>query len=134
MTDKYLSSNDVYMHAFDNSGNLSGLQPVGRAILVELYKVQTHSAGGIEMPGNIVESAQQSEQRARLVACGPLAWRSEPVPRAKIGDHLIFAKYSGYVATGPADGNVYRIVNDTDVFCIMTTLPEEAKFFQDSRE
>ncbi len=124
----------VYYHNFDNSKNTSGLDPRGRAILVELYAVPTHS-GPIELPPDVVRQNQLAQQRAVVVACGPFAYTGEPVPRAKPGDHIIFGKYAGYQADGPGDQKAYRLINDNDVFCVMTVhQADSGQVFKDVRE
>ena len=37
-----------------------------------------------------------------------------------IGDRILFAKWAGYQATGPGDGQLYRVVNDSDIFMQIT--------------
>ena len=126
-------SKDVYMHAFENGENTSGLEPRGRALLVELYAVATHQ-GVIELPDNLVKQNQMAQQHAVVIAAGPIAYSSEPFPRCKPGDHVIFGKYAGYQATGPADGKAYRLIEDNAVFCVMTTHPDTTGQFVDERE
>lgn len=124
----------VTFHKFDNAGNTSGLDPRGHAILVELYAVPTHS-GPIELLPEVVRQNQLAQQRAVVVACGEFAYTSEPTPRCKPGDHIVFGKYAGYHAEGPGDGKSYRLISDNDVFCIMTVHPETSgQVFVDSRE
>lgn len=123
-----------YLHQYDNTANTSGLDPRGRAILVELYAVPTHS-GVIELPEAIVKGNQLAQQRAVVVACGPSAYSGEPQPRCKPGDHIVFGKYAGYQADGPGDGKSYRLVNDNDVFCVMTVHQNDSgQKFKDVRE
>lgn len=100
--------------------NTSGLKPVGRAVLVKPYLVEERTAGGLILPDQVRNKDQLAEQRAVLIEVGPCAWRDEPVPRAKPGDKILFSKWAGYQAVGPADDEVYRIVNDSDIFTIIT--------------
>ncbi len=121
-------------HSFNNEANTSGLDPRGRAILVELYAVPTHS-GPIELPADVVRQSQLAQQRAVVVACGPSAYAGEPTPRCKPGDHIIFGKYAGYQAEGPGDGKAYRLIEDNAVFCIMTVHQDSSgQTFKDERE
>lgn len=96
--------------------NTSGLEPLGRAVLVTPYLVEAMTSGGLYLPPDVRKKDQMAEQRAIVVKAGPLAWRDEPSPRAYPGDRILFSKYSGYTAIGPADGKEYRIVNDSDIF------------------
>lgn len=100
--------------------NTSGLKPVGRAVLVRPYVIEERTTGGIILPTETVKRDQLAEQRAVIIAIGSEAWRGEKEPRAAIGDRILFAKWAGYQAIGPADAGTYRIVNDTDIFTVIT--------------
>jgi len=113
-------SKDVYLHDFKSRNNNSGFEPVGRAVLVQLYEVEKVTAGGIILSDSTHSKTQMAEQRAVVIACGPLAWSDEPLPRAQPGDRVLFSKYAGYQATGPADGKPYRFVNANDIFVKIT--------------
>ena len=96
--------------------NMSGLQPLGRAVLVKPYVVEEKTSGGIILPNDVRTKDQLAEQKAVVVEIGKFAWSEEPEPRAKIGDKILFSKWAGYQAVGVADGEVYRVVNDSDIF------------------
>ena len=59
------------------------------------------------------------EQRAVVVEVGPACWPDEPA-RAQPGDRVLISKLAGYLAKGPADGKLYRLVNDRDIFAKIT--------------
>lgn len=109
--------------------NLSGLEPAGRAVLVRVQEVEKKQ-GLIQIPENVKESSSVMEQRATVIAIGARAWEDEGHPvlrflgirqkRAQEGDAVIITKLSGYVTRGPADGQLYRLVNDRDIFCRIT--------------
>jgi chaperonin GroES len=101
------------------SENTSGLRPVGRAVLVKPYSIEEKTAGGIVLPSQVRERDELAEQRAVVVEIGPTSWRDEP-PRAKVGDRILFSKWAGYNAIGPGDGEKYRVVNDSDIFMVIT--------------
>lgn len=99
--------------------NLSGLVPLGRAVLVkmvELEDIQMKNSR-IQIPEHIRRQSSVMEQRAQVVAIGESAWEDEKAPRAKVGDKVIVTKMAGYVAQGPKDQQLYRLVNDRDIFC-----------------
>lgn len=100
--------------------NMSGLKPLGRAVLVKPYDVEQVSKGGIILADPTVRREQLAEQKAVVIEVGPVAWHNEPMPRAKPGDKILFSKWAGYQATGTADGQTYRIVNDADIFTAIT--------------
>lgn len=100
--------------------NTSGLSPRGRAVLVQPYGVEEFTAGGIVLPQSVRQKDQLAEQRAIVVEVGPHAWSGEPSPRALAGEKVMLSKWSGYQTVGPADGEQYRVVNDNDIFMVIT--------------
>ena len=99
--------------------NESGLKPLGRAVLLQMYEPEK-KRGLIEIPEQVKESAAVMENRATVLAIGAACWLDEPEPRCIVGDQVIITKLAGYVARGPADGKLYRMVNDRDIFCKIT--------------
>lgn len=97
--------------------NESGLEPLGRAVLVEMIELDEMKAEVIAIPQHIRAQSAIMETRARVVACGSEAWVDEREPRAKPGDKVIITRMAGWVATGPKDKKLYRLVNDRDIFC-----------------
>jgi co-chaperonin GroES (HSP10) len=95
--------------------NESGLKPLGRAILVEPYTPE-RKEGLIVLPDEVLQRQQTIDQRATVIEIGPSAWCDENGPRAKVGDKVLIARYSGHMATGTKDGKQYRFVNDRDIF------------------
>lgn len=96
--------------------NKSGLKPVGRAVLVQLYEPE-RAESPIEIPGFIKEKSAMVEQRAVVVEAGAAAWEDESAPRAIPGDKVLITRFAGFMARGTADGLLYRLVNDRDIFC-----------------
>ena len=99
--------------------NQSGLSPRGKAILLEDYNPEVKK-GMIVIPQAVQENMMQVNQRARVIEVGPEAWSDEREPRARPGDLVLVSKFSGYIASGPADGKPYRLVNCNDVFAVIT--------------
>lgn len=99
--------------------NVSGLKPVGRAVLVKPYEPEKKQ-GLIVIPEAVQERTQMLEQRAVVIAVGEAAWHDEPFPRAKVGDKVLVAKFAGAMAIGTLDDQRYRIVNDRDIFAVIT--------------
>src|SRR5258706_1055932 len=104
-----------------NLSNPSGLLPRGRAVLVKPYEPQAVKSSVIAIPQSARERLEMVEQRAVVLDIGPSAWHDEPTPRAQIGDRVIFTKFAGYMAIGPADGEQYRLINDRDIFASITS-------------
>ena len=99
--------------------NRSGLAPLGRAVLVELYEPE-QQRGLIAIPDHVRERTAMVEQRAVVVSVGPEAWSDERKPRAVPGDKVLITRFAGHMARGPLDKRLYRMVNANDIFCAIT--------------
>lgn len=99
--------------------NLSGLEPRGVAVLIKQYEPERRTAK-IVLPDSVQGRMSMVDIRATVVAIGPNAWHDEPTPRAKVGDRVLVTQFAGMMAKGPADGQMYRLVNDRDIFCAIT--------------
>lgn len=103
--------------------NRSGLKPLGRAVLVEYFEPERKNSL-IVMPDNIQERVNAVEQRARVIEVGRACWPDEP-PRAKPGDYVLISRMAGYQCKGPADGRLYRLINDRDIFAALTHVEDD---------
>lgn len=99
--------------------NLSGLEPRGVAVLIQQYEPE-RKASRIVLPDAVQGRMSMVDMRATVIAVGSSAWHDEPVPRAVVGDRVMVTQFAGAMVKGPADGKVYRIVNDRDIFCAIT--------------
>ncbi|MDZ4345069.1 MAG: co-chaperone GroES family protein [Candidatus Binatia bacterium] len=99
--------------------NPSGLDPRGVAVLIKTYEPE-RKGGMIEIPDNVQGRLAMVDNRAVVVAIGPSAWHDEPTPRAEVGEKVLVTKFAGFMAKGPKDGQMYRLVNDRDIFCAIT--------------
>jgi len=95
--------------------NTSGLLPKGRAVLVKPYEPEKVSSV-IALPDEVANRLRTVEQRVVVIAVGPFCWQDEPEPRASPGDKVLVSGFAGFMATGTADGDKYRFVNDKDIF------------------
>lgn len=98
--------------------NDSGLKPLGRAVLVKTYEPERKDSL-IAIPDFVQERGATLESRAVVVEVGPACWPDEPA-RALPGDKVFISKFAGFIARGPADGELYRLVNDRDIFAQIT--------------
>lgn len=99
--------------------NLSGLKPLGRAVLVRMVELDDMKTERIVIPAHVKSSSATVEQRAEVVAVGSAAWEDEKEPRCAPGDRVLVTKFAGYVTVGD-DEQIYRLVNDRDIFCLIT--------------
>ena len=99
-------------------GNPSGLQPCEFKILIDPEEVDQVSAGGIVLATTTTDKEKMAQVRGKLIAVGGNAFEDweEPIPR--VGDHVWYAKYCGYVVKGK-DGREYRLANDKDLAAIV---------------
>jgi len=100
--------------------NTSGLEPKGRAVLLRMVEIEDMKTTLIEIPEHVRQNSAVMEQRAEVIAVGAEAWADEREPRAAPGDKVIVTKLAGYITKGPADGKLYRLINDRDLFCRIT--------------
>ena len=96
--------------------NESGLEPRGVAVLIQAYEPERAGAL-IEIPDHVKGRMDMVDSRAVVIAVGTQAWYDEREPRALPGDKVLVTKYAGFMAKGPTDGKMYRLVNDRDIFC-----------------
>lgn len=99
--------------------NNSGLFPVGVAVLLKGYTPEREGSA-IIIPKDVQSKMNMVDSRAVVIAIGPNAWHDEPSPRAKVGDKVLVTQYAGFNAVGVADGAAYRLVNDRDIFCVIS--------------
>lgn len=99
--------------------NTSGLEPKGHAVLLRMVELEEMKTTLIEIPEHVRRNSAVMEQRAEIVAIGGEAWREEKSPRAVVGDKVVVTKLAGWITRG-ADGKLYRLVNDRDIFCQVT--------------
>lgn len=99
--------------------NESGLKPLGVAVLIKSYEPE-RKGGQIVLPDAVAGRLSMVDNRALVVEVGPSAWHDEPCPRAAAGDRVLVTKFAGFMAKGPQDGEMYRLVNDRDIFCAIT--------------
>ena len=106
--------------------NTSGLEPLGRAVLVRMIEIEDMKASLIKIPDHVRANSSVMEQRAEVLAIGPECWSDEKSPRAAVGDKVFVTKFAGFITRGPADEKLYRLVNDRDIFCKITKTKEKS--------
>lgn len=99
--------------------NDSGLKPLGVAVLIAPYEPE-RKGGLIKIPDSVQGRMSMMEIRATVIEVGPSAWHDEPRVRASAGDKVMVTKFAGMMVKGTADGKIYRLVNDRDIYCAIT--------------
>ncbi len=91
-------------------------KPLGYRIICKPDPIEEVTKGGIVLAvDRKLERAGQMS--GHVVAVGSLAWTQfqDEEPWCKVGDHVLWARYSGATLTDPDTGENYMIMNDEDV-------------------
>jgi len=102
-----------------------GLMPVEYKVVVRPEKakdyVATKTGVRIYKPDETKERDDHASMEGELVAIAPHAFTYEEWPenarKPMVGDHVIFARYSGITVEGN-DGVEYRLMNDKDIVAV----------------
>jgi co-chaperonin GroES (HSP10) len=98
-----------------NKSTTHGIKPAGHRIVVLPKEVEEKTESGIIIN---VGTQKLREELAQVdgvvVAMGNTCYSDQPEPWCKVGDTVIFGKYSGIFRKGN-DDKMYRIVNDLDI-------------------
>lgn len=90
------------------------LKPLGQRLVIEKVEAEEKTASGIVLPS----SAQEQPQFAKVIAVGEELNTDEKTKDAvKVGDNVIYAKYSGTEVK--IDGKEYIIVKFSDVLAVL---------------
>jgi chaperonin GroES len=91
------------------------LRPLDDRVVVKVSQKEEKSVGGIVLP----DTAKEKPQEGEVINVGPgrvLDNGSRLTPSVKVGDKVIFAKYSGTEVK--IDGEEYLIMRETDVLAV----------------
>lgn len=109
------------------------VQPIGWRILVRPYEPPKHTAGGIELPDEALESETLLTYVDQIVAMGDLCYQAvtrsginlaDIDPKPKVGDWIMYGTYGGQKIITKA-GTKYLLMNDD---CIMGLVTDPATF------
>lgn len=89
------------------------LKPIGERIVVKMIEVEEKTASGIVLPS----SAKEKPQIAEVVAVSNELKDSENNIDIKVGDKIIYSKYSGTEVK--LENDEYIIVKTEDVLAIV---------------
>jgi chaperonin GroES len=91
------------------------IKPLADRIVVKPLEAQEKTKGGLYVP----DTAKERPQEGEVVAVGP--GRTEDgkkiPPEVKVGDKILYGKYSGTEVT--YDGIEYLIMRESDIFAII---------------
>jgi len=92
------------------------IQPLADRIMVEVLEAKDVTKGGIVLP----DTAKEKPQEAKVIAVGKGKVSDEGktiAPEVKVGDKVLFGKYSGTEFT--VDGDEYLILKEEDILAII---------------
>ena len=100
------------------------LQPIEFKILVKLDVVEDKSAGGIYLPTSTQSREQYAAERGEIISMAENAFVDNSLfaEKPKVGDRVLFAKYSGMIVEEVGEQREmikYRLMNDKDVCAIL---------------
>ncbi len=93
------------------------IKPLGDRIVVKPLEAENKSKGGILLP----DTAKEKPQEAKVVAIGKgkvLENGSIQAPEVKVGDKVLFGKYSGNEIT-TKEGEELLILREEDILAII---------------
>lgn len=91
----------------------------GSRVLVKEEKLSTETSSGIVMPGR--DKQQTNKGKVLVVGDGAMLENGTKVPVAvAVGDTVIYSSFSGSpIKQNPDDEDVYLILNERDILCII---------------
>jgi chaperonin GroES len=92
------------------------LRPLGDRVWIQPIEQEETTASGIILP----ETAKEKPQEGRVLAVGPGVRNDKGerlVPDVKVGNRVLFAKYSGTEVK--QDGIKYLIMRESDILAIV---------------
>ncbi len=95
------------------------IRPLGDRVLVKPLDDADTSPGGIILPDTAKEKPMSGEVIA--VGAGRLNDKGEREPlEVKVGDQVLYGKYSGTEVPAKIDGNDYLIMRESDILAVVT--------------
>jgi len=91
------------------------IKPLGDRIIIKVIESEETTKSGIVLPGTAKEKPMQGEVLA--VGSGEMVDGKKIPLELKIGDKVIYSKYSGTEVK--MDGNEYLIVRQSDILAVI---------------
>lgn len=91
------------------------LRPLGDRVVLKVVSTEEKTQGGIVLP----DTAKEKPQEGEVVAVGPgrvLDNGTRIAPEVKVGDRVVFAKYSGTEVK--VNGEEYLIIRESDILAV----------------
>lgn len=90
-------------------------QPIGDRLIVKTVEQDEMSSGGIIIP----DLENQRTLKAEVIAVGEGTWQNGSLvrPKTKVGDTVLYAKFSAMVIE--VDGEEYHTMKESDIIAIL---------------
>jgi len=91
------------------------IKPLADRVVIKVLTQEERTKGGIVLP----DTAKDKPQDGEVVAVGPgkiLDNGTKVAPEVKVGDRVVFSKYSGTEIK--IDGDEYLILRESDILAI----------------
>ena len=91
------------------------LRPLADRVVLKPIQAEEKTKGGIVLP----DTAKDKPQEGEVIAVGPgriLDNGTKITPEVKVGDRVIYSKYSG--SEVKIDGEEYLIVRESDILAV----------------
>jgi chaperonin GroES len=99
----------------EKGGMVVKLKPLGDRVVLKLVEQEEKTRGGILLPDTAKEKPQKGDVLA--VGTGKVLDSGERIPLdVKVGDKVIFARYSGTEVK--VEGEEYLIVSERDILAV----------------
>jgi chaperonin GroES len=91
------------------------IRPLGDRVVIKKLEAEETTKSGIVLPG----AAKEKPQEAEVVAVGPggVVDGKEIKMEVKVGDKILFSKYSGTEVK--VDGEEYTIIRQDDILAVV---------------
>jgi co-chaperonin GroES (HSP10) len=109
------------------------IEPAGHRLVVKAFKLaevdkvyETAMAAGLEIVRANQKREDQSVDKGTVLAIGPTAWKDfGGEPWCKVGDTILFAKFSPKWVEDPETKEQVAILNDEDVVAVIKEKKDE---------
>ncbi len=98
--------------------NIKGLKPLGDRVLIKPIYEEEKTKGGILLPDTV---SKEKPQEGEVLAVGPGATNKEGkiIPMTvKVGDRVVYARYSGTEIKGEKEDEEYLIISEKDILAV----------------
>jgi len=91
------------------------IRPLGDRVVIEVLEAKEKTKGGIVLP----ETAKEKPQEGKIVAVGKGKTEDGKLiaPEVKVGDKVLYGKYSGTEVT--IDDKEYLILKEEDILAVV---------------